>query len=299
MSHAAALIEAYARRVDAYRTLDQALNTAYEPAARTAAHQADEDTEAARAAADAVTYPPVLALLAYHQVAAPPHDIADLVDAMHDETFSRLAGLVDARDYSNGLFLSLRLDLNAINRVLRSTFGEVAYIFEEEWRVKDVEVVTCRLFWRFFVARTGAVPDPDPNGMLAAFQSMCLSPPSCYATVAPIAGPSRLRPLQSPLAPATDSSTPADAQPSQTPGATPLRIGMTTNLRGILQTATKAQTKTTTTALREAIDNDRYIFHTAYLYASRAVALPSITLCTPHTQPIDIASVYSPHTTYI
>ncbi|KAJ6600175.1 hypothetical protein B0H10DRAFT_2196413 [Mycena sp. CBHHK59/15] len=190
MSHAATLIEAYARRVDAYRTLEQALDTADEPAARTATHQADQDAEAARAAADAVAHPLVLNLFAYHRVAAPPPDITDLVNAMHDETFSRLAQLADTRDYPNGLLLALRrawrryherpegsagtLDHNALNRVLRcSTFGEVAFILEEEWSATDAEVVNCRRFWRAASAR-GAVPDPDPNGMQTAFQSMVL-----------------------------------------------------------------------------------------------------------------------------
>ncbi|KAJ6587190.1 hypothetical protein DFH09DRAFT_1430746 [Mycena vulgaris] len=140
-----------------------ALDTADEPAARTAAHQADQDAEAARAAADAVAHP---------------------------LTFSRLAELADARDYPNGLLLALRrawrryherpegsagtLDHNAINRVLRcSTFGEVASILEAEWSATDAEVVNCRRFWRAASAR-GDVPDPDPNGMQTAFQSMII-----------------------------------------------------------------------------------------------------------------------------
>ncbi|KAJ7082977.1 hypothetical protein C8R44DRAFT_904626 [Mycena epipterygia] len=180
MSHAATLIEAYSRRFDAYRTLEQALDTADEPAARTAAHQADQDAEAARAAADAVAHPLVLNILAYHQVTAPPPEIADLVNTMHDRTFSRLAELADARNYSNNLLLALRrawrryherpegsagkLDYEAIYRVFHcSTFGEVAFILEEEWSATDAEVVQCRRFWRAANYR-GDVPDPVTPG---------------------------------------------------------------------------------------------------------------------------------------
>jgi hypothetical protein len=117
----------------------------------------DTPNEAAsRAAADAVAHRDILAILAHHHVAVPPpQELADLVSAMHAESFSRLAELSGSTfNYPHAVVLALRrawrqhhgrledapgtLDRDSVRRLCRcATFGEAASILEDECRLGD------------------------------------------------------------------------------------------------------------------------------------------------------------------
>ncbi|KAJ6575467.1 hypothetical protein B0H19DRAFT_1255018 [Mycena capillaripes] len=172
------LAEAYARCVDAHAALVLAL------------HTPDEAT--ARAAADALAQPDLLALIAYHHVSLPtPQALADLVSAMHADSFARLAELSDSTfNFPNGLLLALRrawrrhherleegpdtMDQDATVRVFRcATFGEVAVILEDERRVTD-EVFEYTIMFGRLVRGGEVVPDAVSDSLDDAFQNLAL-----------------------------------------------------------------------------------------------------------------------------
>jgi hypothetical protein len=138
------------------------------------------------AAADALVEPVILALLQYHRMPAPsPQALGDLVAAMHAESFAPLAQLSDSIfNHPHGVILALRrawlrhhgrleeapvrtaIDAVAVNRILRSaTFGEAAFILEDEWRVDDGFFQGLRMVWHQLHPREGGEDIPD-DGIL-------------------------------------------------------------------------------------------------------------------------------------
>ncbi|KAJ7229555.1 hypothetical protein B0H12DRAFT_223790 [Mycena haematopus] len=174
MSELAALAEAYAARDDAFIALAAALDTPDESAARAAADHADHAADTARLAADALAQPVILALLEYHGVPTPStHTLALLLAAVHQEHFAHLAELADTRlNYPHAVLLSFRqawrrhhqrleqsprnlLSFSLRRFFLCATFGEAAFIMEDEHSVPDDLFRLMRNCWRVSNGRKG------------------------------------------------------------------------------------------------------------------------------------------------
>ncbi|KAJ7199549.1 hypothetical protein B0H12DRAFT_1244635 [Mycena haematopus] len=171
MSVLATLAEAYAARDDTYIALAAALDTPDESTARAAADQADHAADAALLAADALTEPVVLALVEYYGVPTPsPHTLALLLAAMHQEHFPHAVLLSFRRAWRchhqhlepsprNLLSFSLRRFFHC------ATFGEAAFIMEDEHSVSDESFKVMRISWRVLrdmkdVPDTGTLDNP-------------------------------------------------------------------------------------------------------------------------------------------
>jgi hypothetical protein len=178
MSAPAILAAAYARRNTAHAVLAEALTASQQAAARAAADAADQAADTARAAADSLARPALLATLAYHHFNPPPPDTADLLSAMHMQSFAPLAEILDSRlNCPHGVLLALRRvwrhhhgrqvdgrradGLSVMThddhaRVLRcTTFGEVAFMLEDEFKVADQSFAIVRGLWRVYRGMEG------------------------------------------------------------------------------------------------------------------------------------------------
>ncbi|KAJ7209204.1 hypothetical protein GGX14DRAFT_566391 [Mycena pura] len=215
MSLGIALTQASARRQAANAALALALNTAGEAAARIAARQADQAFEAALGAADADIHPQVTRLLANHRVTASPLDVQELVDAIHEATFDRLANLVVRRNYSNRLLGALRLVWGRHHGLPEPPLAHPAslaptLLFHGRWPCSPLAA-------------------SEPPRLQPIHGPSRLSPPSI-----PVAGPSRLSPLQ--VSPYPHASTPAPARGItlilRCPSVSPLGGGETSSETG-------------------------------------------------------------------